>query len=66
MSHLDHPAREALSEELRPVFDQLVEEYRFYALKHHGTKVASYKILADLIRAGWRPVGETSGEESST
>jgi hypothetical protein len=48
-------ARESLPEELRPVYDQLVEEYGFYALKHQGRRWVSYAIIAELVRDGWRP-----------
>jgi hypothetical protein len=49
--------RERLSEELRPVFDQLVEEYKFACLEHYGRELVSYKVLADLVRGGWRSTG---------
>lgn len=46
----------------RDEFDQLVLWYRYYAELHHKTPFVSYKVLADLIRAGWRlsaaPLGE--------
>jgi hypothetical protein len=48
-------ARESLPEQLRSVYDQLVEEYSFYALKHHGRRWVSYAIIAELVRDGWRP-----------
>jgi hypothetical protein len=36
-------------------FDALVEDYKFYASVHYGSRLVSYVILADLIRSGWRP-----------
>lgn len=48
-------ARNALPEELLASFDALVEDYKFYASVHYGTRLVSYLILADLVRAGWRP-----------
>lgn len=47
-------ARNALPDELKPAFDDLVNDYRFAATKHHGKGYISYMVLADLIRAGWR------------
>jgi len=49
-----HEARESLPEELRPVYDDMVADYEFMALKHHGRKFVSYKIIADLVKEGWR------------
>jgi hypothetical protein len=51
-------ARDSLPPELLSVFDDLVAEYQFFAMKHHGSPFVSYIVLADLIRAGWRPSGE--------
>lgn len=48
-------ARESLSEDLKPVFDILVAEYKFLASIHHRTPFVSYVVLADLVRGGWRP-----------
>lgn len=48
-------ARNALPEELLPAFDALVADYKFYASVHYGSRLVSYLILADLVRAGWRP-----------
>lgn len=48
-------ARNTLPEELRPIFDQMVEEYSFYALKHYGRAWVAYMVIAELVRDGWRP-----------
>lgn len=47
-------ARNSLPEELKPVFDDLVGDYRFAATKHHGSPFVSYKVLAEMVRMGWR------------
>jgi hypothetical protein len=47
--------RENLPEHLRLIFDQLVAEYKFACLKHYGRELVSYKVLADLVRDGWKP-----------
>ena len=55
-------ARMGLTEELRPVFDRLVEDYRFAATVHHGTPFVSYVVLTEIIRAGWRLTAEPIGD----
>lgn len=44
----------SLPSALRSQYSELVEEYRFYAFTHHSFPFVSYRILADLIRSGWR------------
>lgn len=46
--------REKLSPDLRDTFDLLVTNYRYYAFVHHLRPFVSYKVLADLVRAGWK------------
>lgn len=48
-------ARKSLPEDLLEPFDALVADYKFYASVHYGARLVSYRILADLVRAGWRP-----------
>jgi hypothetical protein len=55
--------RETLPNELKSVFDQLVEDYRFLALKHHGSPFASYVVLAELVKIGWRPPKSTKDHQ---
>ena len=47
-------AERMLPTELHSVFEQLVMEYRFASLKHHGREFASPKVIAELILMGWR------------
>lgn len=47
-------ARNTLPEELRPIFDDLVADYKFASVTHHRSAYVSYAVLADLVRAGWR------------
>lgn len=47
-------ARETLPAELRPVFDEFVQDYRFAATLRVGSPLVSYAVLADMVRAGWR------------
>lgn len=59
MSTLTELEREKLPAELRSVFDQLVAEYRFHAQAFHNAPFVSPKVLAALVRDGWRPSGES-------
>jgi hypothetical protein len=47
-------AESTVPAELRPIFLQLMAEYRFASLKHHGRAFASPKVIAELVRMGWR------------
>lgn len=47
-------ARNTLPEDLWPVFEDLVRWYRYFATFHYSHPFVSYKILADLVREGWR------------
>lgn len=46
--------RDALPPELVEHFDELVEAYQYYALVNHRTPFVSHKVLAALVRDGWR------------
>jgi hypothetical protein len=46
-------AKGMLPPELHPRLDELLADYRFAALKHHGREWASPKVLAELILMGW-------------
>ena len=54
-------ARNMLPTELRPIFDEFVQDYRFAGTVHHGAPFISYVILAEMVKAGWRPSGEPIG-----
>lgn len=60
-------ARNSLPEDLKPIFDDFVADYRFHGTKRYGSPFVSYIILADMVRAGWRlgadPVPEKAGDE---
>jgi hypothetical protein len=43
-----------LPTELHPVFDEMLIEYRFASLKHHGMEFASLRVIAEVILMGWR------------
>jgi len=47
-------ARNSLSDELKPIFDDFVADYKFAATMRHGRPYISYIVLADMIKAGWR------------
>jgi len=54
-------ARNLLPKELVPVFDAFVADYKFAGTIHHGAPFVSYVILAEMVKAGWRPSGEPIG-----
>ena len=56
-------ARDGLSDDLKPVFDELVEEYRYRTARRYGQPYVSYIVLADLVRVGWRRSAEAIEEE---
>jgi len=51
-------ARNTLPDDLKPVFDELVEDYRFATVKRYGQGYVAYIVLADLVRVGWRHIAE--------
>lgn len=54
-------ARNSLPENLRPIFDAFVEDYKFAGAIHHGSPFVSYAILAEMVNAGWRLSGDPIG-----
>ena len=51
-------AKESLSDELKPIYEEFVADYRYAATLRHGKPYVSYIVLADMIKAGWRPTAE--------
>jgi hypothetical protein len=51
-------ARNSLPDDLKPVFDDIVTDYRFAATMHHGSPFVSYIVLAEMVKAGWRLAAE--------
>lgn len=47
-------ARESLPEELRGVFDQLLEAYKYHTAIAYGGRMFPPKVIAALVRDGWR------------
>jgi hypothetical protein len=56
-------ALSSLPEELKPIYKDLVEEYKFHALTRYGRAWVAYDVIADLVRSGWR-VGRTVAEHA--
>lgn len=54
-------ARNSLPDDLKPVFDAFVDDYKFAGTIHHGSPFVSYVILAEMVKAGWRLTGEGIG-----
>ena len=57
-------ARNSLPEELIPIFDEFVADYKYAATLRHGRPYVSFIVLADLIRAGWRLSAEPINKNS--
>jgi hypothetical protein len=51
-------ARNSLPDDLKAVFDELVEDYKFATLQRYGTGYVAYVVLADLVRVGWRHIAD--------
>ena len=51
-------AEAILTDDLKPIFKRFVEEYEYLTMLHFGRGYVAYRILADLILAGWRPSAE--------
>ena len=47
-------ARSSLPDDLKPIFDRFVADYKYHATLRHGAPYVSYIVLADMVRAGWR------------
>lgn len=47
-------ALKILPDNLIPVFDELLEHYKFAALKCHGRQMVSPLVIAELVLLGWR------------
>ena len=52
-------ARNSLPEELKPIFDDFVADYKYAATMRHGQPYISYIVLADMAKAGWRCVAKS-------
>jgi hypothetical protein len=47
-------ARNSLPEELKPIFDEFVSDYKYAATLRYGKPYVSYIVLADMVKTGWR------------
>jgi len=47
-------ARDRLPDELKPIFDDFVADYKYAATLRYGRPYISYIVLADMIKVGWR------------
>ena len=56
-------ARNTLPDELKPVFDEMVQDYKFATFKRYGNGYVAYIVLADLVRVGWRHVAEPLADQ---
>ena len=51
-------SKNSLSDDLKPIYEEFVADYRYAATLRHGKPYVSYIVLADMIKAGWRPTAE--------
>ncbi len=51
-------ARNNLPVELKPVVDELVEDYKLAMIQRYGQGYVAYTVLADLVRVDRRHVAE--------
>jgi hypothetical protein len=51
-------ARNSLPNEFKPIFDELVADYKFATARRYGQGYVAYNVLADLVRVGWRHTAE--------
>ena len=47
-------ALKILPDDFVPIFDELLEHYKFAALKCHGRAMVSPLVIAELVLLGWR------------
>lgn len=52
-----------LPDELKPIFEQLVDEYAWETTKLYGRGYVAYEVLANLVLAGWRRSAESQIKE---
>jgi hypothetical protein len=50
-------AEAKLPVELRPFYQQMVQQYEFLTLLRYGRGYVAYEVLAEMVLAGWRPSG---------
>jgi hypothetical protein len=59
-------ALKVIPDDLVPVFDELLEHYKFAVLKQHGRAVASPLVIAELVLMGWRNTEEQRESQKRT
>jgi hypothetical protein len=52
-------AESSLPKDLRPIYEELVEQYAFHTQRLFGKGYFAYEVLASLVRDGWRCSAET-------
>jgi hypothetical protein len=57
-------ARNSLPESLWPIYEDFVEQYKFYALTRYEKAWVAYDVIADLIKAGWRDTSKPADQLS--
>ena len=65
-SEKSRDAEKMLPETLRPIYRKLVEDYEFLTTIHYGRGYVAYKVVAELVLAGWRPSSDIHPASSLT
>jgi hypothetical protein len=65
-SEKEEQARNSLPDELKPIFDDFVADYKFAGTKHHGKPYISYIVLAEMVKLGWRIGAEPIKDDSDS
>jgi hypothetical protein len=49
-----------LPEDLKPVYRRFIEDYEYITHLYYGRGYVAYKVMAELVLAGWRPSAQAS------
>ena len=56
-------ARAGLPDNLKPIYDDLVDQYSFHTIRLFGKGYVAYELLATLVREGWRCVENSNNTQ---
>lgn len=54
-------ARDGLPDELKPIYEDFVNQYAYHTERLFGRGYVAYEILASLVRDGWRCIDNPKG-----
>jgi predicted methyltransferase len=56
--------RNSLPDDLKPVFDDFIADYKYAATLRYGRPYISYDVIADMVKTGWRPSARSANRHS--